>query len=74
MNIFKINTTAFNEEDFYLMTTLSEEDIIEVINPLINASRDGYEEYDNDTLVSALQSRFPSDIINHYNEIETINI
>jgi uncharacterized protein YqeY len=74
MNIFRINTTAFEEEDFYLMTDLSEQDIIEVINPLVNQERDGYEKYDNDDLVSALEKRFPNAYIECYQDFETISI
>jgi len=74
MNIFKINTTAFEEEDFYLLTDLSEQDIIEVITPLVNQERDGYEEYDNDSLVSALEKRFPNAHITFIQDIETISI
>ena len=77
MNIFRINTTAFEEEDFYLMTDLSEQDIIEVITPLVNQERDGYEKYDNDDLVYALEKRFPNAHINFIpspKDIETISI
>lgn len=74
MNIFRINTTAFEEEDFYLLTDLSEQDIIEVITPLVNQERDGYEEYDNDSLVYALEERFPNAYITFIQDIETISI
>lgn len=43
MNLFSVNTTAFDEENFILITTLTEQDIVEVINPIVNAERDGYE-------------------------------
>jgi hypothetical protein len=72
MNIFRINTTAFEEEDFFIMTTLTHHDIVEVIMPIVNAERDGYEEYNNESLVVALMSRYPSDIIEMYTEIETL--
>lgn len=74
MNIFRINTTAFEEEDFYLLTDLSEQDIIEVITPLVNQERDGYEEYDNESLVYALVKRFPNAHITFIQDIETISI
>lgn len=74
MNIFKINTTAFEEEDFYLLTDLSEQDIIEVITPLVNQERDGYEDYDNESLVYALEKRFPNAHITFIQDIETISI
>lgn len=74
MNIFRINTTAFEEEDFYLLTDLREQDIIEVITPLVNQERDGYEEYDNDSLVYELKKRFPNAHIEFYQYFETISI
>jgi len=74
MNIFKVNTTAYDEEDFFLMTTLKVEDIVEVINPIVMAERDGYESYDNDSLVAALTKRYPKDKIEMYTDFETIII
>lgn len=59
MQVFRVNTTAYKEEDFYLLTELSEQDIIEVITPIVNAERDGYEEYDNEVLLDALKKRYP---------------
>ena len=43
MKLFKINTTAFDEEDFFIITDLKEQDITEVIQPIVNAERDGYD-------------------------------
>lgn len=74
MNIFRINTTAHKEEDFFLMTNLKQEDIVEVINPLVMAERDGYEEYDNDILLKALKNRFPKAKIEMFTEFDTITI
>lgn len=59
MKLFKVNTTAYEEEDFFLLTDLSEQDITEVINPIVMAERNGYEEYDNDMLIQALEKRYP---------------
>jgi hypothetical protein len=73
MNLFKINTTAFEEEDFYLMTDLQEQDITEVINPIVMAERDSEEEeYDNDMIVDKLKERYPNNVIIMYNGIETL--
>jgi len=76
MNIYRINTTAYSEEDFFILTTLKVEDVVEVINPIVMAERDGESDdyYDNDSLVSALKNRFPHHTIEHYNEFETITI
>lgn len=74
MRVIRINTTAWSEEDFYLVTTLDDDQIIEVINPLVNAERDGEGEYDNDMLVYALKQRFPMDYVDMYTEFDEIVI
>jgi hypothetical protein len=74
MQVFRVNTTAYKEEDFYLLTELSEQDIIEVITPIVNAERDGYEEYDNEVLLDALKKRYPRKKIELYSEFEIISI
>jgi hypothetical protein len=63
MRLFKINTTAYEEEDFFLLTDLTEQEITEVINPIVMAERDGYEEYENETLLDALKNRYPNNKI-----------
>ena len=60
MNLFSVKTTAYSEEDFILATDLTEQDIVEVINPIVNAERDGYETYTNDDLFLALKKRYPN--------------
>lgn len=74
MNIFQINTTAYEEEDFFLLTDLKEEDIIEVIMPIVNQERDGYEEYDNYTLVESIQKRFPKAYVSMFSEFDRISV
>jgi hypothetical protein len=74
MQIFRVNTTAYKEEDFYLLTELTEQDIVEVIMPIVNAERDGYEEYDNEMLLDALIKRYPRKKIELYSEFELITI
>ena len=72
MRVIRINTTAWVEEDFYLVTTLDDQDIVEVIQPLVNAERDGEEYYDNDTLFQALKDRFPCDHVDMYTEFDKL--
>jgi len=74
MNIFQINTTAYEEEDFFLLTDLQSDDIVEVINPIVNQSRDGYEDYDNEELVDKLRKRYPNNIVVIYTEFDLISI
>ena len=63
MRLFKVNTTEYEEEDFFLLTDLTEQNITEVVQPIIMAERDGYEEYENETLLDALRSRYPNNKI-----------
>jgi len=74
MNIFRVSTTAYKEEDFYLQTELTEEDIVEVITPIVNAERDGYEDYDNEVLLDALAKRYSRKKIELYEEFKEIII
>ena len=74
MNIFRVNTTAFEEEDFYLLTDLTEDDIVEVVIPLVNAERDGEDFYDNDKILSYLKKRYPRNNVTLFNEFHTITI
>jgi hypothetical protein len=72
MKIFKINTTAYEEEDFFLLTDLTEQDITEVINPIVIAERDEEEEYDNETIINALRKRYPHNKITMFTEFEQL--
>jgi hypothetical protein len=72
MKLFKVNTTAYEEEDFFLLTDLSEQDITEVINPIVMAERDGYEEYDNESILEALRKRYPKNKITMIVEFEQL--
>ena len=74
MNIFKVSTTAYKEEDFYLHTELDEVDIVEVITPIVNAEQDGYEVYDNELLLDELKKRYPRKKIELYEEFKNIII
>ena len=72
MRVVRIKTTAWDEEDFFLLTSLSDSDIAEVINPIINSERNGGDEYDNDMLVASLIERYPLDMVEMYVEFETL--
>jgi len=72
MRVIRINTSAWSEEDFYLVTTLDDDQIVEVITPLVNAERDGEEYYDNDSLFQALKDRFPLEYVDMYQEFDKL--
>lgn len=70
MRIVKISTTAWFEEDFLLLTDLTDEQIIKVIEPIVLAERESPDNdetyYDNDILVAALNDAYPYTISDHY--------
>jgi hypothetical protein len=72
MKIFKVNTTAYEEEDFFLLTDLNEDDITEVVHPIVMAERDGEEDYDNETIINALRKRYPKNNITMFTEFEQL--
>ena len=82
MNIYRINTTAFSEEDFYLMTDLTEDEITSVITPIVLAERNKDESdeesnedaYDDESLALAISFKYPNNVIEMYYDFDTITI
>ena len=74
MRVIRINTTAWEEEDFYLLTTLTDDQIIEVVKPIVQAERDGDECYDNETLVEVLKDLYPNEHVEMYIEFDKLTI
>lgn len=74
MRVIRINTTAWEEEDFYLLTTLTDDQIIEVVKPIVQAERDGDECYDNETLVEVLKNLYPNEHVEMYVEFDKLTI
>lgn len=72
MKIYRVNTTAYEEEDFFLFTDLTEQDITEVVHPIVMAERDGEEDYDNETIINALHKRYPKNSITMFTEFEEL--
>jgi hypothetical protein len=74
MRVIRINTTAWMEEDFHLVTTLDDDQIIEVIKPIVQAERDNDDFYDNDTLLNALKDTYPDAYVDMYTEFDKLTI
>jgi len=74
MKLYKIKTTSWTDDDILLVTTLTEEQIVEVITPIVQAERDGGHEYTNLTLMDALCKAYPSESIELYFEPNIITI
>lgn len=66
MRVVRIKTTAFEEEDFYLLTTLNDNQIVEVIKPI--------NDMNNEYLFIELTFAYPTETIVMYNDIETLKI
>ena len=66
LNLFQINTTAWDEEDFLLLTDLSENQVTKVITPIIKKDRKNDEITDNETLVEAIREKHPKAILQHF--------
>ena len=74
MRVIRINTTAWEEEDFYLLTTLTDDQIIEVVKPIVQAERDGDECYDNEDLFAVLKDVYPNEHVDMYVEFDKLKI
>lgn len=60
LRLVEINTTAYSEENLAIITDLTDEQIKEVVEPIVMAERDGEsdEEYDNTDLLLALINEY----------------
>lgn len=74
INIYVVNTTAFSEENFIIATTLTSEQVIDVIKPIVMSERNDEGWYDNDALIDALKSRYPNESIKMCLTLEMIHI
>jgi hypothetical protein len=63
MKFYTISTTAYEEENFMLCTDLTDSQIKEVIEPIIDRERRELDEYNNNELVDALREAYPSNSI-----------
>lgn len=72
IRIVEVSTTAFEEENFILLTDLSDEQIEVVINPIVEKERNADDidkddfYYDNEGLFNALQEAYPNNVVIFY--------
>ena len=66
IRVVEINTTAYSEENFYLLTNLTDEQIKRVITPIVDEERNDGETYDNEGLVGALNEAYPKNVAYYY--------
>jgi len=74
MEIYRVNTTANHEEDFFVLTDLTYQEITEVITPIVELERNEVQDYDNDDLIENLELAYPSAFIKAYIRFITITI
>lgn len=74
IEVVRLNTTEYEEEDFFLLTDLTEQEITEVVTPIVELERNEIQDYDNDMLVENLELAYPSAFIKVYTEFKTITI
>jgi hypothetical protein len=63
MNIFRIKTSAWDEESFILATQLSEKQVRSVIQPMVDEERESDFVFSNDDYVQALRGAYPKSVI-----------
>jgi hypothetical protein len=68
MNAYKINTTAYSEEDFFLITDLTGPEIEDVIRPIVDAEREQGLDYTNEEIVKELKKRYPKSSVKAYEQ------
>ena len=63
MRVVEINTTAYSDENLFIITDLTNDEIEAVIEPLVLAERNGDDEYDNEMLFAELKKAYPNNVI-----------
>lgn len=74
MRPLEINTTAYDEENFVILTDLTEVQIKKVLEPIVNRERNGGDNYNNDMLIDALLDAYPENQFYYYNKPKLISI
>ena len=77
IRIVEISQNSWAEENLTLLTTLTDEQITIVLDPLIEEERandSGQVIYDNDTMVQILSDKYPNDILLSYGKFDYLTI
>ena len=75
MQVFKITTSAWYEESFYVLTNLSEEQVRSVIAPMVAEERNESLDdifYSNEDYVSKLAETYPSNVVEFHQDFEEL--
>jgi hypothetical protein len=77
IRIVEVSQNSWDEENLLLLTTLTDEQIQIVLNPLLEEERnceDGSVIYANEDLTSILNEKYPNDIVILYAEPDYLTI
>ncbi len=77
IRIVEVSQNSWDEENLLLLTTLTDEQIQIVLNPLLEEERDcedGSVIYANEDLASILSEKYPNDIVILYAEPDYLTI
>lgn len=69
LNLYQLNTTSWDEEDCILLTSLTEKEITDIIEPLVLAEREdesGDILYTNKDYAYLLQKHYPQAVVVQY--------
>jgi hypothetical protein len=66
IRLVNINTTSCDEEDFLLVTDLTDREIKDIVTPIVESEREGEEYYDNEGLFWALKTHYPTNLVIQY--------
>ena len=72
-DVVRVSTSAWEEEDFYILSSLSHEKIKAVISPMVAKEREADDlMYDNEDYIVALREAYPTYNITYYSNFDTI--
>jgi len=77
IRIVEVAQNSWEQENLLLLTSLSDEQIQIVLNPLLEEERnceDGSVFYDNDDMASILRDKYPNDIVVLYGEPDYLTL
>jgi hypothetical protein len=70
IRVVRVSTTSNDEEDFILLTDLTDDEIQDIITPIVEAERENPEDevhfYDNERLFWALKENYSRSLIIQY--------
>jgi hypothetical protein len=70
VRLVRVSTTSSDEEDFLLVTDLLDDEIQDIVTPIVEAERENPQDdvhfYDNEGLIWSLKDHYPNNLIIQY--------